>query len=149
MSIESILTKDCVCAKMSASSKKKVLENIAQLFSEHVAELNADDLFTSFINRERLGSTGIGHGIAIPHCRFDTGGKSYCACITLEESIDFDAVDNAPVDIIFAMLVPTDAESSHLQTLAGLAEKLQNPTFIAQIRRARSNEQLFEIAKKC
>ena len=149
MSIESILTKDCVCAKMSASSKKKVLENIAQLFSEHVTELNADDLFTSLINRERLGSTGIGHGIAIPHCRFDTGGKTYCACITLEESIDFDAVDNAPVDIIFAMLVPTDAESSHLQTLANLAEKLQNPTFTARIRRARSNEQLFEIAKTC
>lgn len=147
MEIESILAKDCTRARMPAGSKKKILENLAQLFADHIENINADELFTSLINRERLGSTGIGQGIAIPHCRFNTGGKSYCACITLEEPVDFDAVDNKPVDIVFAMVVPQDAESNHLETLAQLAERMQQPEFVARLRRARTDEQLFEYAK--
>lgn len=147
MYIESILAKNCTRARMSAGSKKKVLENLAQLFADNNEGIDQNELFTSLINRERLGSTGIGKGIAIPHCRFDTGGETFCACITLDVPIDFDSVDNVPVDIIFAMVVPQNAESSHLETLAELAEMMQHPEFVNKLRRAKTDDQLFEFAR--
>lgn len=147
MLIQSILAKDCTKARMTAGSKKKVLENLAQLFSEHIDTIDADQLFSSLINRERLGSTGIGNGIAIPHCRFETGENTYCACITLDVPVDFDSVDGQPVDIIFAMVVPQDAETGHLEALAELAEMMQHPEFVARLRRAKTDEQLFEYAR--
>lgn len=146
MLVENILTQECTRSKLTSGSKKRVLEQLAQLFSGAVEDLSEDTLFQSLIGRERLGSTGIGEGIAIPHCRFPTGGETLCACITLEEPVDFDAIDNAPVDIIFAMLVPEDANSEHLATLASLAEKLQKPEFVKGLRNATSDTQLFNAA---
>ena len=146
MLLKSILTEDRTLAKIPGGSKKRVLENFAKIFSEEIGLDDPGELFQHFINRERLGSTGIGQGIAIPHCRFDTRGKTLCACITLEDSVDFDAIDNAPVDIIFAMLVPTDAESEHLETLATLAESLQKSPYVSGIRESKSSKELYKAA---
>lgn len=146
MLVETILTPDCTRSKLAGGSKKRVLEKLAHLFSETADDISEDTLFQNFIGRERLGSTGIGDGIAIPHCRFNTGGKTLCACVTLEEPIDFDAIDSKPVDIIFAMIVPEDANSEHLATLASLAEKLQKPEYVQSLRNAQSDSQLFQIA---
>ena len=146
MLVETILTLDCTRSKIVGGSKKRVLEQLAQIFSHSVEDLSEDSLFQSLIGRERLGSTGIGDGIAIPHCRFATGGETSCACITLEEPVDFDSIDNKPVDVIFAMVVPEDANSEHLATLASLAEKLQKPEFVKGLRSATSDAQLFNAA---
>lgn len=146
MLVETILTQDCTRSKLPGGSKKRVLEQLAHLFSSTSADISEDTLFQNFIGRERLGSTGIGEGIAIPHCRFNTGGKTLCACVTLEDAIDFDAIDSKPVDIIFAMIVPEDAASEHLATLASLAEKLQKPEFVKELRSAKSDVQLFNAA---
>lgn len=146
MLLESILSEDRTLAKIPSASKKRALETLAQIFAEHIDIINADELFQNFIGRERLGSTGIGHGIAIPHCRFNTGGKTFCACVTLEEPIDFDSVDNEPVDVIFAMLVPENAEAGHLQTLATIAESLQKPEYVAALRGSKSATELFQNA---
>ena len=148
MEIQSILSAQRTVAKVEGTSKKRLLEAVATLFADNIQSLDVNELYQSLINREKLGTTGIGSGIAIPHCRFSTGGATYCACMTLQSAIDFDSVDNAPVDIIFAMLVPENAESSHLEMLAALAEALQRDAFVEGLRSAKTNQELFQNALK-
>ncbi|WP_086929952.1 PTS sugar transporter subunit IIA [Agarilytica rhodophyticola] len=144
MLIKSILSTKRTVAKIEGGSKKRVIETLAQNFANDIEGFDVDELYQSLINREKLGTTGIGDGIAIPHCRFNTGGHTYGACMTLASPIDFDAVDGKPVDIIFAMLVPENAESSHLESLASLAQLLQDADFVSTIRSVSSDDALFD-----
>lgn len=148
MPLDKMLSANRVACHMPCTSKKRALETLAELIASSVPNLNAEELFSQFINRERLGSTGIGEGIAIPHCRFATGGASICAVMTLEQAIDFEAVDNQPVDVIFAMLVPEDADNDHLQNLAALAEALQIKQYPNTLRQAQTSHDLFDAATK-
>lgn len=143
MQLDAILSRGCSHAKISLKSKKKALETIACCLADSNPELNEDELLQSFIARERLGTTGLGGGIAIPHCRFKGIKKTCAVCVTLESAIDFDSIDNKPVDLIFAMLVPDNEEANHLQTLAGLAEKFQTTNFADRLRSATNNENLY------
>lgn len=144
MLIENILSSQRTKAKIEGGSKKRVIETLAQTFANDIEDFDVNELYQNLINREKLGTTGIGDGIAIPHCRFDTNGNTYGVCLTLASPIDFDAVDNTPVDIIFAMLVPENAESSHLESLASLAQLLQNASFVSKMRSASSDNALFD-----
>lgn len=146
MHIESLLTSNRTLCRANCNSKKRALEVLAGLIAEGSNNIDAGELFQQLIGRERLGSTGIGDGIAIPHCRFRTEGATIGALMTLENPIDFDSVDSKPVDIIFAMLVPEDAESEHLQTLATLAELLQKPQFVRALRSADTEDSLYRAA---
>ncbi len=146
MQIESLLTSKRTLCHVPCTSKKRSLEMLAELIADNSDDINAEELFEQFIARERLGSTGIGEGIAIPHCRFKTAGETIGALMTLEKPIDFDASDSAPVDIIFAMLVPENAETEHLQTLANLVEHLQQKRYITSLRNAADGEELFGAA---
>lgn len=146
MLISSILRPTCTRAKVEGTSKKRVLQSLAKLFADQIEGLDQDKLFQSLLNRERLGSTGIGDGIAIPHCRFDTGGLTYAACLSLEEPVDFDSIDSKPVDIVFAMLVPENAEQEHLDTLASLAEAMHQQQFVNSLRKAATDSQLYDAA---
>lgn len=148
MHIETILSPNRTLNQSVGGSKKRVLETLAQLIADDQPSINAEDVFQSLIARERLGSTGIGEGIAIPHCRFSTDGATLGALMTLKDPVDFDSVDNTPVDIVFAMLVPENTEASHLQILAQLAEALQQEQCVKQLRNAHSNEELYELAIK-
>ena len=143
MLIESILTPARTKANIEGGSKKRIFETLANTFAENLCDFDSNEIYQSLIAREKLGSTGLGQGIAIPHCRFNTSGETYGVCLTLSTPIDFDAADNQPVDIIFAMLVPEDAQSSHLEALSALAETMQNNYFVAKIRSAQSNEAVF------
>lgn len=144
MDITSILTIERSKARIDGVSKKRVLETLAKVFSDDIVDFDVDELYHHLLNREKLGTTGIGGGIAIPHCRFNTHGETYCACLTLSTPVDFDAVDSAPVDIIFAMLVPENAESSHLELLASLAEMLQKPDVVKRLRAAETDQELYD-----
>lgn len=146
MHISSLLAPERCRAKLVCSSKKRALEKLAELIAQSTPGISIEELFSHLINRERLGSTGVGDGIAIPHCRFETQGATIGALITLAEPINFEAVDNKPVDIIFAMLVPKDANEQHLQTLASLAEALQSPTYVADLRACTDEVQLYDKA---
>lgn len=146
MHIESLLSLERTRCQVAGSSKKRALEQLAELIAQGSEAIDAEKLFTQLINRERLGSTGIGGGIAIPHCRFPTQGKTIGALMTLDQPIDFDAVDSQPVDILFAMLVPENAENEHLQTLAHLAELLQSSEFVNALRAAQTDEALYQTA---
>lgn len=146
MHIELLLTHQRTLCNVACTSKKRALEMLATLIAEGSDNIDADELFQQLVARERLGSTGIGEGIAIPHCRFKTAGATIGALMTLATPIDFDSVDGRPVDVIFAMLVPENAESEHLQTLAMLAERLQNQSFVEALRRAETGEDLYRAA---
>lgn len=146
--VNDILTLHRTKAKIDAVSKKRLLEILAEVFANDIASFDIENLYQSLIGREKLGTTGIGEGIAIPHCRFNTEGLTYCAVLSLSTPIDFDAVDGKPVDIIIAMLVPENAESAHLELLASLAESLQNQKYVSELREAKDDASLFEVATR-
>lgn len=148
MPLDKMLSVNRVACQTQCTSKKRALEALAELIASSVPTLNAEELFSQFISRERLGSTGIGEGIAIPHCRFATGGASICAVMTLDQPIDFEAADSQPVDVIFAMLVPEDADNAHLQNLAALAEALQVKQYPNTLRQAQNTHDLFDAATR-
>ena len=148
MQLESILAPRRTRCAVPGISKKRVIETIANLIAQDLPALGARDLFAHLIARERLGSTGIGRGIAIPHCRIEDCTGSVGGLITLAQPVDYDAIDNEPVDIVFVLLVPEEAQQAHLQTLAALAERLGNRDYCDQLRRADTDRELYDVALK-
>ncbi len=146
MQIESLISSSRTLCGIEGGSKKRALELLANTIAQDIPAIDADELFRRLIGRERLGSTGIGHGVAIPHCRVENCTGTVGALITLAEPIDFDAIDSQPVDILFAMLVPEDAHDEHLQTLATLAGALNNPEYRQRLRKAESDQALYQAA---
>jgi PTS system nitrogen regulatory IIA component len=144
MNIASILSPDCVLFKRHGSSKKRILETIASHLCDQNPMLDPGNVFSALIARERLGSTGIGQGIAIPHCRIPGCSKTIGVLVTLDQAIDFDAIDNEPVDIIFVLVVPEDNDQSHLQTLASLAEVFSNKNKQEQFRQVSNAGELYK-----
>ena len=118
--IAPLITLDTTLLDIGFTSKKKLFEHAADLFAQ-AHGLKASDIFTSLFERERLGSTALGHGIAIPHGRIK-GLKDACgAFYRLKNPLEFDAPDNLPVTLCFILLVPKDANEQHLQILGELA----------------------------
>jgi nitrogen PTS system EIIA component len=146
MQIQSIISPNRTLCGLEGGSKKRALELLANAIAEDIPSIDADDLFRRLIARERLGSTGIGHGIAIPHCRVDKCTATIGALITLTEPVDFDSIDSQPVDILFAMLVPEDAHDEHLQNLAALAGALNDADYRERLRAAATDEALYQAA---
>jgi nitrogen PTS system EIIA component len=145
MKLSSILTLERTLCRIPASDKQQALESCARFIAETTG-LEANTLLLSLQARERLGSTGLGSGIAIPHCRLKNLDAVIGVLVTLAEPIDFDAIDDAPVDILFVLLAPEHAMQQHLNTLAALAELFNQAAFRQQLRAATSAEQLFETA---
>ncbi|MEJ2394321.1 MAG: PTS IIA-like nitrogen regulatory protein PtsN [Candidatus Thiodiazotropha sp.] len=128
---------------VKAASKKRVLEQLGQRLAESVPELTQDLVFDALLERERLGSTGLGKGIALPHARMTQVDQAIGACITLNQGVDFDAIDGEPVDLAFAMLVPQEATDEHLQLLSTLAQMFSDGAFCTALRQAQSDQELF------
>jgi nitrogen PTS system EIIA component len=145
MQVFDILTRERVVCGIKARSKKAILEVLANLIASPASELASAEVFNSLLSRERLGSTGLGHGVAIPHGRINHGSRTYGAFARTEEGIDFDALDNQPVDLFFSLLVPDKATDQHLQILAQLAEMFSDDEFLARLRASRSHDELFEL----
>lgn len=138
-----MLIADClaptrVMTGVDVRSKKRALEQLSSLLASGGAALAELEIFESLLARERLGSTGIGHGVAIPHGRLKAAGQAIGAFIQLRQGVDFSAVDNQPVDLLFALLVPEESTEEHLQLLAALAEMFSSESLRAELRRARS-----------
>ena len=148
MEIQSILNPECVIHQYECNSKKRLLETIASHLCDHNPVLDPGNVFTALIARERLGSTGIGNGIAIPHCRIAGCNQTIGVIVTLKTPIDFDAIDNQPVDVIFVLIVPENHNQDHLQTLATLAEMFSDKTRLTQIREAKDANELYNVITK-
>ncbi|MBQ0747032.1 MAG: PTS IIA-like nitrogen regulatory protein PtsN [Marinobacter sp.] len=144
LTIESILAPELTLCKVPASSKKRALEFIAEQIRQHNDSLSESQIFNNLIARERLGSTGIGQGIAIPHCRLEGLEHVIGVLMTLEEAVEFDAIDNQPVDLVFALVVPKEATSEHLELLSQLAEKFNDRTFCDHIRQCEDAGTLYQ-----
>jgi PTS system nitrogen regulatory IIA component len=121
MKLSEILSPECVQLDADVTSKKRALEAASQLFAENDHTLSPRQVFDCLIAREKLGSTGLGHGVAIPHGRLPGLDKTMGVFLKLPKGVDFDAPDNEPVDLIFALLVPEESTEEHLQVLAKLA----------------------------
>ena len=152
MQFTSLLSPECTFWGIEASSKKRTFQAIAQLLAQQVSCLSEQELYDTLLNREKLGSTSIGKGIAIPHSRIDNCVKTIGSLFLLKEPVDFDAFDGQAVDLIFVLLVPQDdgdnnANETHLKTLSCLATLFNNTSIVKQLRSSKSQEELYEIIK--
>ncbi|WP_263223725.1 PTS IIA-like nitrogen regulatory protein PtsN [Pseudomonas alabamensis] len=143
--LETILTPGRSQVNAPGGSKKRVLQNIATLIANEVSELHEDDVFTKLVAREKLGSTGFGNGIAIPHCRLPGCNTPVSALVKLEHPIDYDAIDGAPVDLLFVLLVPEAATDAHLELLRQIASMLDRQEIRERLRSAQSSEALYHM----
>ncbi len=144
MEISNILTLDCTACAIQISSKKKILESIGRIAGEKIGYIDTATVMASIIDREKKGSTGIGHGIAIPHGRLAGLEKAVAVMVTTKQAINFDAIDNMPVDVFFALLVPAKDANDYLNILSHVASKLSDKQIIKNIRQATDNQQLYE-----
>lgn len=142
--LEHILTPARSQVNVPGGSKKRVLEYIAQLITSDQPEIDEDTLFDSLVAREKLGSTGFGNGIAIPHCRLIGCTTPISAVIRLETAIDFDAIDGEPVDLLFVLLVPEAATDEHLELLRQIATIFEQDEVRDRLRHAPNNQALYQ-----
>jgi len=148
MTLQDILTLDCTQCAVPASSKKRILEQICLLAAEKMGNCSASDLLESILNREKMGSTGIGNGIAIPHGRLNNTNKAMAVLLTTEQAIDFDAIDNKSVDIFICLFVPKNSTQEHLNTLQSIAQLFSDRKTAKQVRKCTDNQQLFNLIQQ-
>ena len=130
---------------LQIGSKKRLLEVLGELLAKDDLTLNPESVFERLLERERLGSTGLGHGIALPHARMKEVSEAIGAFVQLNRGIDFDAIDDQPVDLAFAMLVPEAASETHLQLLATLATMFSDRELRDALRDADSPEEVVRL----
>ncbi|MDG1693939.1 MAG: PTS sugar transporter subunit IIA [Porticoccaceae bacterium] len=145
MKISDVLTPELTSCNLPGRSKKRILENIAQIITAQLGGNNelCDLLFDNFVSREKLGSTGLGNGVAIPHCRTPGVKKIYGFLAKLTSPVDFDAIDDEPVDLVFALVVPEEKNDEHLSTLARIAKIMQDEESRQKIRDCENDDLLF------
>ena len=144
MNLETLISPDAVLYCDHVTSKKRALEVISELLGH---ETRADDplpIFELLTEREKLGSTSLGHGVALPHARTDLCDRAIGAFIKLDQGVDFDSPDNIPTDLIFALMVPEHYTDEHLKILAGLAGLFNDKHFCQTLRNASGSQELFK-----
>ena len=144
MPLRSFLSPEAVASAVKAKNKKQALHEISALAGRIIGR-NAHDIFEPLLQRERLGSTGIGDGIAIPHCKLARLDRLFGFLGRLEKPIAFDALDGEPVDILFLLLAPEGAGADHLKALARIARVLREPGLIDRLRTARDADALYAV----
>lgn len=142
--LEHILTPARSQVNVPGGSKKRVLEYIAHLIATDQPQIDEDTLFESLVAREKLGSTGFGDGIAIPHCRLIGCTAPISAVLHLETAIDFDAIDGEPVDLLFVLLVPEEATDEHLELLRQIAGIFEQDDVRERLRNAPDSNALYQ-----
>ena len=145
ISLSAYLDADHILLLSEISSKKRVFELLGELLTKDIDGIQATQVTESLIARERLGTTALGEGVAIPHCRIDGISEIHSAVIKLDKAVDFDAPDSIDVSIIVALLVPTEATDAHLQLLGHLAELLSKPKNREELRNCETAQELYDI----
>lgn len=143
MKLTEILSAERVVSGTAVTSKKKALEELSNLLATGAANLGSHEVFGSLTSREKLGSTGLGHGVAIPHGRVGGVDRSVGAFMRLKNPVDYDSHDGNPVDLIFGLLVPQTATEAHLKHLAAVAEMFSDDAFCSKLRTAQDNASLY------
>ena len=134
--------------RLKIGSKKRLLEVLAELLCADDPSLNPETVFEHLRERERLGSTGLGHGIALPHARMEHVTEAIGAFVQIQKGVSFEAIDDKPVDLAFALLVPESANEMHLQLLSQLAIMFSDAQLRQNLREAQSPEQILELLQQ-
>lgn len=145
MNLAEYLAPSAVAVSSDIVSKKRALEEISRLLTDQTEFVAEKDVFSSLINREKLGSTGLGSGVAIPHGRLKGLDQAVAAFLRLDNPIDYDAADEQPVDLIIGLLVPQDATNEHLEILARIAQMFQDETQREALRSTHDAGELHEL----
>ncbi len=148
MPLSDLLTPSSIRCDLEGGSKKRIIETASELLSQAHPELDATALFNGLHGRERLGSTGIGSGVAIPHCRLTECTQAVGMILRIPEPIDFDAIDHKPVDLLFFLVVPEDGAEVHLKTLASIAELMGQADVLQSLRTASGPEEMYQIIQQ-
>lgn len=133
MLISELLSPDSVRVTPAVSSKKRLFNALGE-FAEEVHDLEGDRVSDALMEREKLGPTGVGHGVALPHARLDNIPRVRGLFLKLERPVDFGSVDRQPVDLIFCLLAASDAGVDHLKALATVSRTLRDPDLCAKLR---------------
>ena len=136
VTLEEILAPERVRGDVPAASRKRTLQVLGEIFGGADPDLSAQSVFDRLVARERLGSTGLGDGCALPHARVPGLGRTLAAFLRLGAGVDFDSPDHEPVDLVFGLLVPEESTDEHLEVLAAIARVLSDERVRSLIRAA-------------
>jgi PTS system nitrogen regulatory IIA component len=144
MDLADLIAQDAVFADVKAKSKKQALQALAQR-AARLTRLDERGILETLLQRERLGSTGLGRGIAIPHGRVPALAGIVTLFARLEEPVDFEALDDQPVDLIFLLLAPEHAGADHLKALARISRLLREPASIERLRTSKDRAAIYSV----
>ena len=144
MELEDLVSPEGVIAHLKVTSKKQALQELSARAAA-LTGLSERAIFETLLERERLGSTGVGQGIAIPHGKLAPLSRLYGLFARLETPIDFESVDDQPVDLVFLLLAPETAGADHLKALARISRLLRNPAVVEKLRASNDPAALFAI----
>ena len=144
MEIEDLITPARVMPRLKATSKKHVLQELAKRAAE-LTGLHERAIFDVLLERERLGTTGVGNGIAIPHGKLPEIKELFGLFARLEDPVDFDAIDEQPVDLVFLLLAPEGAGADHLKALARIARLLRDQDIAKKLRASRDAQAIYSV----
>lgn len=144
MEISDLISPEAVVANLKATSKKQALQELARRAAD-VSGLGERQVFDTLMERERLGTTGVGNGIAIPHGKIPQLDRLYAVFARLERPIDFQSIDDEPVDLIFLLLAPEEAGADHLKALARISRLLRDKVVCEKLRGTDTREALYAL----
>jgi PTS system nitrogen regulatory IIA component len=144
MKLSTIIEEDCIIPKLKARDKKGVLEELAQVISHRDLSIDTGALVKVLLERERLGSTGIGDGVAIPHGKLNGLKQPMISFGKSTEGLDFESMDGQPTYLFFLLVAPENSSGIHLQVLAKIAKILKSSAFRQKLMRANSREELYQ-----
>ena len=137
MQIGELLDRNAIALRVSAANKRQVLALVAEIAARNL-DLDAADILVALAEREQAGSTGVGHGVAAPHARLEGLERMRGVFVRLEQPVEFESVDDQPVDLIFALFAPAHAGAEHLRALARVSRMLRQADLRQQLRQART-----------
>ena len=144
MNISEMMTEDCIIVDSKATTKRQLLQEVAQK-SSSMTGIDERIIFDTLLERENLGSTGFGRGTALPHARLPGLKQVHSIFVKLDTAIDFESIDNKPVDLLFALLSPEDCGGDHLTALAKVSRVLKDESTCTKLRQIDSLEEIFAI----
>ncbi|AWK86208.1 PTS IIA-like nitrogen regulatory protein PtsN [Azospirillum thermophilum] len=139
-----LITPHAILPNLKAGNKKQALQEMARKASELIGQ-HERAIFDVLLERERLGTTGVGHGIAIPHGKLPGLDRVHGVFARLERPIDFDAIDDQPVDLIFLLLAPEQAGADHLKALARVSRLLRDQSMCEKLRGSESADAIYAL----
>ena len=145
VTLDQILAAEHVRSDVPAASRKRTLQVLGEILAGADSALSAQAVFDRLVARERLGSTGLGEGCALPHARVPGLGRALAAFLRLGKGVDFDSPDHAPVDLVFGLLVPEESANEHLEILAAIAGVFSDERVRSSIRSAAEPARIREV----